>query len=89
LLFAVLLQFLTIGALGKGSHTIDFSVTTDNDGLADNDKSILVAFNDSGELNTVNGFESDDTALVAYNSSGDGNLWERTPLVSRTISNNF
>jgi hypothetical protein len=39
-----------IGALGKGSHTIDFSVTTDNDGLADNDKSITVAFNDSGEL---------------------------------------
>jgi hypothetical protein len=65
----------------QGSHTIDFSVTTDNDGLADNnDKSITVAFNDSGEVNTVNDFESDDT-LVAYNSSGDGNLWERgTPL---------
>jgi hypothetical protein len=25
---------VTIGALAKGSHTIDFSVTTDNDGLA-------------------------------------------------------
>jgi hypothetical protein len=50
---------------------------------------LLVAFNDSGELNTVNDFESDDTALVAYNSSGDGNLWERGPTCFRTISDNI
>ena len=69
---------VAIGELSKGAHTIDFSVTTDNDALADNnDQSILVAFNDSGEVNTVNAFTTDDTALVAYNLAGEGNLWER------------
>jgi hypothetical protein len=55
-------------------------VTTDNDGLADNnDKSITVAFND--RRIQINDFESDDNALVAYNSSGDGKpLGRGTPL---------
>jgi hypothetical protein len=72
---------VTIGALAKGSHTIDFSVTTDNDGLADNnDKSLLLHLTIAEKLITVNDFESDDNALVAYNSSGDGNLERGTPL---------
>jgi bacillolysin len=73
---------VTIAALGKGSHTIDFSVTTNNDALSNNnDKSITVAFNDSGEVNKVNNFTTNETALVAFNVSGSGNLWERgTPL---------
>ncbi|MGK0420864.1 MAG: Zn-dependent metalloprotease [Polaribacter sp.] len=69
---------VAIPELLKGAHTIDFSVTTENDGLDNNnDRSILVVFNDSGEVNTVNTFTSDDTALVAYNIAGEGNLWER------------
>jgi Zn-dependent metalloprotease len=69
---------VAIPELLKGAHTIDFSVTTENDGLDNNnDRSILVVFNDSGEVNTVNTFTSDDTALVAYNAAGEGNLWER------------
>jgi bacillolysin len=69
---------VAIPELIKGAHTIDFSVTTANDGLSDNnDKSILVAFNDSGEVNTVNNFTSDDTGLVHFNTAGEGNLWER------------
>jgi bacillolysin len=73
---------VTIGALGKGSHTIDFSVTTNNDALSNNNnKSISVAFNDSGEVNKVNNFTTNETALVSFNASGSGNLWERgTPL---------
>ena len=73
---------VAITELKKGAHTIDFNVTTTNDGLANNnDKSILVAINDSGEVNTVNNFSSDETALVHFNTAGEGNLWERgTPL---------
>lgn len=73
---------VAIPELEKGAHTIDFSVTTANDGLSDNnDKSILVVFNDSGEVNTVNNFTTDETALVHFNTAGEGNLWERgTPL---------
>jgi bacillolysin len=73
---------VAIPELLKGAHTIDFSVTTENDGLDNNnDRSILVVFNDSGEVNTVNTFTSDDTALVAYNAAGEGTLWERgTPV---------
>jgi Zn-dependent metalloprotease len=69
---------VTIGALGRGAHTIDFSVTTTNDALANNnDKSITVVFNDSGEVNTINGFDSNARNLVAFNPGGGDSLWER------------
>lgn len=72
-----------IGVLGRGAHTIDFEVTTENDALAsNNEKSITVVFNDAGEIGVENPFTSADDVLVAFNASGSSTpLWERgTPV---------
>ncbi len=69
---------LTIGALSRGTHTISFTTTTNNDGnSANNTKSALILVNDPGVVNAVNTFETSNDNLISFDKGNTNILWQR------------
>ncbi len=69
---------ISVGTLGRGTHTINFTINTNNDGnSANNTKNTLLLVNDAGVVNQVNTFETNADNLISYDKSWTNTLWQR------------
>jgi Zn-dependent metalloprotease len=73
--------------LATGTHILNVSTTTPNDGNSFNNfKSSFVLVNTSGVVNQVNTFENPTDDLISIDADGENNsMWERGPIGSKTI----
>ncbi len=69
---------LTMGTLSRGTHTISFTTTTNNDGnSANNTKTALVLVNNPGVVNAINTFETTSDNLISFDKGNTNTLWQR------------
>ncbi|WP_158527010.1 M4 family metallopeptidase [Flavobacterium aciduliphilum] len=80
---------LTLGVLSRGTHTISFTTTTNNDGNATNNtKTALVLVNDSGTVNAINTFDATTDTLISYDKGNTNLLWQRGQALGSVLNNN-
>ena len=69
---------LTMGTLSRGTHTITFTTTTNNDGNSTNNtRTALVLVNNEGVVNVVNTFEAATDDLISFDKGNTNILWQR------------
>ena len=79
---------IQIVSLTRGTHTISYSLSTNNDGnSANNSKTMLVLSNDSGVVNSINTFETESDKLISFDKGNTNLLWERGQAAGTILNN--